>query len=211
LGVVVPRLQVLLYLGRLQDACHYADVPDFYREIGWEGERARGQLLLADVARRQADFDRCRHHLDAGCRWVLYSGSVEHLCLLHLVRARAARAAGDGEAAQRALDEGLHLSRQCGLGLYHIELLCEHAELCLARADAPAAERLASAALERASAADCAFAWGMAEAGRLLGRALALQDRTPEARAVLARTLPLTQRLRDPGAKAVTQLLEQIG
>jgi hypothetical protein len=210
LACVVPRVQILLYLGRLNEALRFAQVAGFYHDIGWEGDRARCGLLLADVASRQADREQSRQHLEAASRWVLHSGSVEHLGLLHLVRARAARAAGDGEAAQRALDEGLHLTRQCGLRLFHIELLCEHAELCLARADAPTAERLASAALERSSAADCAFAWGAAAAGRLLGQALVLQERRPEARAVLARALALGQRLRDPEAKTVCRLLEQL-
>jgi hypothetical protein len=210
LGGVVPLGQIFLYLGCLDRVVHSAQLAGFYKDIGWEGDRARCELVLADRACRQADLGRSRSHLEAACGWILHAGSVEHLCLFHLVRARVARAAGDGEAAQGAVDEGLHLARQCGLGLYHIELLCEHAELCLARADSPAAEHLAASALERASAPDCRFAWGRAEAGHLLGQALALQGRG-QARAVLAVTLELRRRLGHPKAEATARLLATLG
>jgi hypothetical protein len=209
-GGAVPRLQLLLYAGRLERAGRSAHLPDFYEDIGWRGDRARCRLLLAERARRLADREACRQHLDAASAWVLHAGSVEHLGLLHLVRARAARSAGDGEAAQRALDEGLHLARQCGLGLYLVELLCEQAELALARADAAAAEGPATAALERASADDCRFLWGMAEAGHLLGQALAAQGRPREARLFLEPTLARRRRLGHPGADATERLLAHL-
>jgi hypothetical protein len=207
LGGVVPRDQALLYLGRLNRVGRSALLGNFYQDIGWEGDRARCELLLAERARRLGQPEWCRQHLEAASRWILHAGSVEHLCLLHLIRARAARSAGEGEAAQRALDEGLHLARQCGLGLYHVELLCEAAELCLSRADAAAAEPLAAAALERASAADCRFAWGQADAGHLLGQALAGQGRCREARPFIEKALTLRERLRHPGAAATQRLL----
>lgn len=210
LGGVVPRDQVLLYLGRLGQVGRSTLLADFYQDIGWEGDRARCALLLAECHRRLADPERCRAHLEAASRWVLRAGSVEHLGLMHLVRARAARAAGAGEAARRAADEGLHLARQCGLGLYHIELLCEVAEQCLARADPAAAEPLAAAALERACAADCRFAWGEAEAGHLLGQALALQGRSREAHPFLDKALTLRRGLGHPGVAATERLLARL-
>ncbi len=207
LACVIPRDQILLYLGRPSSGRRAVVVEEFYHDIGWEGERARCQLLLAEVARRQGDVAACSQYLDAASGWILHSGSVEHLCLLHLVRARAARTASDGEVAQRAVTEGLHLARQCGLGLYHIELWCEQAEICLARADSPAAEQMAGAALERASAADCQFLWGAAEAGHLLGQALAAQHKVREACAALNQTLNLRRRIGDPRAWHTEQLL----
>jgi len=167
-------------------------------------------LLAAEAARRQADSALCRQHLDAASGWILHSGSVEHLCLLHWVRARAARGAGDSEAARRAVDEGLHLAHQCGLGLFHVQLLCEGAEVCLLRSDAARAEQLAREALQRASAADCQFLWGAAEAGHLLGQSLALQQRLLEACPLLEETLALRLRLGDPQAEATERLLTSL-
>jgi hypothetical protein len=198
LGCAIPRGQVLLYLGRFDAVRQAAQVERLYRHIGWENDRAHCHLLLAEAARGQADLAECGRHLDAAAGWVLHAGSVEHLGLLHRVRARVARDAGEWEAAQQAVTEGLHLARLCGLGLYHIELLCEQAEICLARADAPAAADAAGAALERATAADCQFVWGAAAAGHLLAQALAAQQRRREAAAVLGEARALRVHLGDP-------------
>jgi hypothetical protein len=210
LGCAIPRGQVLLYLGRLDAVRQAAEVERLYRHIGWENDRAHCQLLLAEVARRQADRTASDRHLHAAACWVLHAGSVEHLGLLHLLRARQARDAGDWEAAQQAVSEGLHLTRQCGLGLYHIELLCEQAEICLARADAPAAADAAGAALERATAADCQFRWGAAAAGHLLGQALAAQQRLREAITVLEEASALRVRLGDPKLAETERLLKHV-
>jgi hypothetical protein len=210
LGCAIPRGQVLLYLGRLDAVRQAAEVERLYQHIGWENDRAHCQLLLAEVGRRQADRSACVQQLRAAAAWVLHAGSVEHLGLLHLLRARQARDAGDWEAAQQAVSEGLHLTRQCGLGLYHIELLCEQAEICLARADAPAAADAAGAALERATAADCQFRWGAAAAGHLLGQALAAQQRRREAKAVLEEASALRVRLGDPKLAETERLLKHV-
>jgi hypothetical protein len=210
LGCAIPRGQVLLYLGRLDAVRQAARVERLYQHIGWENDRAHCHLLLAEAARRQADRAACRRHLDVAAAWVLHAGSVEHLGLLHLFQARAARDGGEWEAAQQAVTEGLHLTRQSGLGLYHIELLCEQAKLCLARADAPAAANAAGAALERATAADCQFLWGAAAAGHLLGQALAAQQRLPEARPLLHEALTLRVRLGDPKCEETATLVERL-
>ncbi len=177
LGCAVPRAQILLYLGRLTQSRQIAQLDPLYQHMGNEGERARVQLIAAEVARRQADMASCQENLHSACVWILNSGSVEHLCLYHLVRARAAKDLDEREVAQRAVNEGLHLARIHGLGLYHIELLCLQGEISLARGDAPAAERLAREALWRATAKDCQFAWGESEARQLLDKALAAQRR----------------------------------
>jgi hypothetical protein len=209
LACTVPRNQLLLYLGRLGIARHTAGMEELYQHIGWEADRARHLLFLAEVARRRSDPDNSRKHLKEAAAWILHSGSVEHLCLMHLIQARAARDAGDYGAAKRAVDEGLHLARRCGLGLYHIELLCEQAEEFLATGDPTSAEPASRDALRRAAEPDCRFAWGEAEAGHLLGRALvALEDRAA-AQEVLHNTLNLRRRIGDPRANQTERLLKR--
>jgi hypothetical protein len=210
MGCAVPRDQLLLYLGRLGATRHTAGLETLYQTIGWEGDRARCRLFLAEAARRQADADGCRKHLDVAAGWVLHSGSVEHLCLLHLIQTRAARDAGDHAAARRAVEEGLHLARRCGLGLYHVELLCEQTEVFLSGGDAAAAETAARAALQQASAKDCQFLWGAAEAGHLLGQALAAREDRHTACAVLREALDLRQQLADPRAMQTERLLNRV-
>jgi hypothetical protein len=202
------RLQALLHLNRLRQAWQGDRFAELYHAIGWEGDRTRCQLLLAEVARRQGALS--REYLESASRWAIHSGSVEHLCLFHLVRARAAKDLRDSESAQRAVDEGLHMARQCGLVLYAIELLCVQAELSLTRLDAVAAEHFAAAGWERALAADCQYLWGAAQAGHLLGRALLAQGKLAGARPVLLRALSVRQRIGDPRSEETERLLESL-
>ena len=210
LGCAFPRDQLLLYAGRLSASGRLAGMAGLLGDIGWEGDRARYRLMQAETARRLADPAGCFKHLVAAAGWILHSGSVEHLCLWHLIRARAARGVGDDALAHSAVGEGLHLARRCGLGLYHIELLCEEAELSLADGDAAAAERTARDAQERASAEDCQFLWGAAEAGHLLGHALAVRGDACGARSALENALDLRRRLGDPKAGQTERLLRQL-
>jgi len=206
LGLSVPRVQLLLLLGRLRQAWEQPRLDRLYKDIGWEGDRARSQLLLAEVARRQSEMDTCHRSLGAASGWILRSGSVEHLCLWHRVRGRVARDEGALAEARRAVDEGVHLARQCGLGLDHIQLLNARAEIVLLT-DPELAETSASEARRLALAPDCQFRWGASEAGHLLGQALAAQGRSPEARAVFNDTLALRQSIGDPGAEQTRRLL----
>jgi hypothetical protein len=210
LGCAVPRAQILLYLSQLTKCWQVSQLDPLYQLMGYEGERARCQLLAAEAARRQTDHDSCRKNLEAASDWILHSGSVEHLCLYHLMRARTATNTGRREEAQRAVNEGLHLCRVHGLGLYHIELLCLQGEINLARGDAPAAERMAQEALWRATADDCRFAWGEAESRHLLGKALAGQQRLEEAREALQTAQQLRQRIGDPRRQETERLLNSI-
>jgi hypothetical protein len=209
LGLAVPRAQLLLFLGRLRESWDAPRLDRLYADIGWEDHRARVQLILAEVARRQADDNECRRLLEEASGWVLRSGSVEHLCLWHLVRSRAERDAGDLRAARVAADEGVHTARQCGLGLYFVLLLNARAEILLP-ADAQAAEESSRESLAAALDPRCRFLWGASEAGHLLGRALASQWRFAEARDALAGTLTLRERLGDPGVLQTRTLLARL-
>jgi hypothetical protein len=206
-GAAIPRDQFLLYLGSFSKIQQSKLLDDFYHQIGWEGDRARCLLILAEAAIRQGEPSLGRTHLETASRWILHSGSVEHLCLMQLVRAKLERVAGENDLARRAVEEGLRLARQCGLGLYLIELLCEQAEEFMSQNEPVQAESVAREALRLASHADCQFAWGAAEAGHLLGRALQFQHKAREARAILDHTLSLRQRIGHPRAAETERLL----
>jgi hypothetical protein len=210
LSCAVPRDQLLVYLGRLAEVRHAAGLERFFHEIGWEGDRVRCLLVQADVAWRQANLPECRRLLDEAASWVLHSGSVEHLSLLHLVTARAARAGEDFETAARAVTDGLHTARQAGLGLYEVELLCEQSQIALAQGEASRAEAAARAALGRATAETCRFLWGAAAAGHWLGQSLVAQGRAAEARTILEKTLAWRRHLGDPGIVQTERLLAKL-
>lgn len=92
-------------------------------------ERMRYWLVLAEIERREGQLSRSREAITEVEPWLLRSGSVEHLCLFQLARARLMRDTGDLIGAAAAADEGVHLARRCGLGLYHIDLLIERARI----------------------------------------------------------------------------------
>jgi tetratricopeptide (TPR) repeat protein len=200
LGCAVPRAQAWLYLGQLGQVEQAVNLAPLYHDLGWEGERARCVLLAAEAARRCGNTSECRRRLEDASGWVLHSGSVEHLCLFHAVRGRAAMDAGELEMAMCAMDEGLHIAKRCGFGLYYVDLLCARGQILLATGDAALAEQAGEEALARAAAADCRFAWGEAEAWHLLGRALARQGRTRSARAARKAARALWRRIGDPRA-----------
>src|SRR5205807_4515791 len=54
------------------------------------------------------------------------------------------------------------------------------------------------------------FVWGEAEAGHLLGEALAAQKRLPEAQEALQQTLALRKRINDPASLWTDRALRQV-
>jgi len=209
LGCAVPRVQLLLYAGRLDSVLHTAGLEAVYQDFGWQADRARCGLFLAELARRLGNPVSCHQQLQGAAVWILHSGSVEHLCLMHLIQARQARDMGNPTDAHRAVEEGLHLAGRCGLQLYHIELLCEKVEGCLAAGEVAAAEVAARDALRRATAADCQFLWGAAEAGHLLGQTLVARQAERKACSVLQEALELRRRLGDPKTGQTERLLKR--
>jgi hypothetical protein len=210
LGCVIPRAQIFLYQGRHGDAWLGAGPDRVYEMIGWEDDRSRCQLVRAEVACGMGDLANTREALEEAGRWVLHSGSVEHLCLYHLVRARIAMKACDLQVVEHAVDEGLHLARPCGLGLYHVELLCVQAELLLATAQPAEAQQSAGAALHLASSPGSQFAWGATEAGHLLGRSLIAQGRAADARPILEEACAHRVRLGDARTEQTRVLIQSI-
>jgi hypothetical protein len=210
LGCVVPREQLLLYLNRPPPSAAGASMA-FYQDIGWGGDLARKQLFNAEFARQNGATERCRKWLEEAGRWILHSGSVEHLCLYHLMRARALRSSNEHLPGEQSLVEGIQLARQYGLGLYLVDLLTESAESLLAQGRAPAAEAAAREAMDQASAPRIRFRWGAALAGHLLGQALFDQEKRDPARDILKETLKLRQSIRDPQAWKTGKLLAQLG
>jgi hypothetical protein len=208
LGCAIPRVQILLYLGRHTDAWLSTGSEQLYETIGWEDDRARCQLFRAEAARHLNDELAARQSIESATRWILHSGSVEHLGLYHLIRARISRKAGEIQAAQLAVEEGLSLARQCGLGLLQVELLNAQAEISLDCSQSFDAEQSARDALRIASSDESQFRWGAAEAGHLLGHSLVGQDRLAEARSVLEGARLLRLMIGDPRAAQTERLMK---
>lgn len=210
LGCAIPTAQLLLYHGHADRAWLSSESEEIHDLTGWNDDRSRCRLCGADAASRLDYGGSMARSLDDAARWVLHSGSMEHLVLYHLVRARIARRAGDDRSARAAIDEGLHVARHCGFRLHEVELLCERAELELAGASDANAVRSARAAQDLASASDCQFAWGAAAAGHILGGALLACGRVDDARAALEAALSTRRFLGDLRAEHTAALLRSI-
>jgi hypothetical protein len=202
--------QILMYLGSNARAWLATEPAQLYEMVGWEDDRARCQLLRADIASHMRDKYGVKESLDTATGWVLHSGSAEHLCLYHLVRSRIAGRAYSQEA-WLAVEEGLHIARRCGFGLYLIELLCVQAELLLVFESSPAAAAGPSReAVQLASAAGCQFLWGAARAGQLLGSSLIALSRQSEARGTLETVRSVRERIGDPQLVETEALIRSI-
>lgn len=210
LGCVIPRPQLYLCLGRAEQALRATEVADLYAEFGWEGDRARTQLFRADAEARLYRLADAERDFEQAAAWVLHSGSMEHLALMHLVRARHQRISGNSSQCAQAITDGLHVAVQCGFELYRIELLCERAIHLLGESQAEAAAAVAREALARAASEKCNFAWGVLAAKHLLGEAHLRRQQYGEAAAVLEEALDEARRLGHPRADGIRDALERI-
>jgi len=120
----------------------------------------------------EGDLGKARSHVEVAARWILHASSQEHLCILHLVRARLANDGGRHSEAGSALFEGLEVARACRFGIYLIDLLNESARLNLYLRKPEAAEKAAREARDLAGAGEFGYIWGEALAVHYLHHAL---------------------------------------
>jgi tetratricopeptide (TPR) repeat protein len=160
-------------------------------------------LTLADLAQEKGDLFAAREWLREAHEWALQRDAKELLCWSALVEAKIelslfnsrhppdqvnARVILSRSAA--ALETGFRIARECGYGLYHIDLLLVRAQLVLHEGRAADAEQDVRVALDEgvhppaesgfpellaATDPECLYAWGIAEGRHLLGEALLLQ------------------------------------
>ncbi|MCZ6653074.1 MAG: TIR domain-containing protein [Planctomycetota bacterium] len=168
-------------------------------------------LLLADLARERGDLPTAREFLAEAHEWAIARDAREPLCWSAMVRARielagwasptmnvdlATDLVGDPhlteapKALTDAIEDGLRIARDCGYGIYHIDLLLLRARAALHEGRPADAERDVRLALDEgvhpaadtglpellaATDKECGYAWGIAEARHLLAEALLLQ------------------------------------
>jgi tetratricopeptide (TPR) repeat protein len=151
-------------------------------------------LLLSDPKRSQ-------QILDDATEWAVLRDAKEILCRSSLIQGRlkAAEAISTFIADRKAdlfkdaltnFDEGIHIARECGYSIYHIDLLVERALIHLWCGDADMAVDDLRIALTdghkplpesgfppllAATDPECGYAWGEGDARHLLGEALLLQ------------------------------------
>jgi tetratricopeptide (TPR) repeat protein len=159
-------------------------------------------LLLAECDLASGRYEDANARLSDAYDYAIRHNVKDLLCWSLLVRARIMRSAYcDSPAAavnkpsllegsRSALEDGLKVARDCGYGLYHIDLLLVRAQLALndSRPDnalddltlaldqgVPANEATAQPQLLAATDEDCGYAWGIAKGRHLRGEALLLK------------------------------------
>jgi tetratricopeptide (TPR) repeat protein len=171
-------------------------------------------LLLSDLHCEAGDLAQAETLLASAHDLAVARDAKEVLCWSALVQARIALlfnrdptgSAGSGveraiaapalpvgsrlNEAAAALRDGLKIARDCGYGLYHIDLLLERARLHLLSGEpqaalddlrtalddgVPADEQTGQPELLAATHVDCGYAWAIAEGLQLRGEALLLQ------------------------------------
>jgi len=203
----LPAAWLHLFRGDLEQARRTAESE---RELSlYQDDVARGGLALAETARREGRLDECRRQLEEASLWILHAGSQEHLCLMHLVRARLALDEERLPAARAALEEGVHTARESDFRLLLVELLAEQARLALREGDPIQAREAAEEARTLARAPETRFAWGEVSALVVLGEVLLEQWRYGQARDVLAEGAALARRLGDPRTGQAERLLRE--
>jgi tetratricopeptide (TPR) repeat protein len=194
---------VLAQLGRYQEAIRLTKqtIDTQIAELGSSFNIPKGKLLLADLARARGDLAMARVLLKEAHEWALRRDAKESLCWSALVQAEielsafvehrfASKVATSLVRAASALEEGLRIARDCGFGIYHIDLLLVRAQLALHDGRADDAERDVRVALDEgvhpsaesgfpellaATDPECLYAWGIVEGRHLLAEALLLQ------------------------------------
>jgi hypothetical protein len=185
----------------------------------WNDEVARYELMQGEIAARSGDLDAAKGLIEKATQWIVQSGSQEHLCLLHLRRARLAIREKRTDISLQAAEEGIRIAIECDFGFYHYQLRAAEAEALLIEKRAADAARSANAALygvlkatrtpavqvEKESdllvpgAAHPASAnlWGAVTGNTLLGRALIGLNDKDGARTALSAAATIQERLQD--------------
>ena len=213
----------LLYSNRgLHHARNYLDHGDFSacrtivkaglvicRRYGRNFELPGWHALLARLA--LAEGEDPQPHIAEIRAWTSRSGDMEWIIEAHLLSARHALARQDLSTALAEAEDGLRQARLCGYRLKEIELLVTFSAIRRAWPDAQAALVAARQALDLATAPDCGYAWGEADAAQAWGLAfVALGQPEPACRA-FRQALAVRERIGHPELQATRDALARLG
>lgn len=205
-GIFHTRL--LARLGRRDEATRLTEANIQVCDIGFaagdgDPDIPRCNLILSDLHCEAGDFAQAETLCASAHDWAVARDAKETLCRAALVEVRIAACRMRNRQATpsshppsaisnppAALADGLALARDCGFGIYHIDLLLERAR-CHLLSGAPQAalddlrtalddgvpgnEQTGQPELLAATHAECGYAWGIAAGLQLRGDALLLQ------------------------------------
>lgn len=176
---------------------------------GWNHELPGWHALLARLA-LAAQEDPQPHLLEIR-RWTARSGAMEWIIEAHALAARHALALRDLPTALAEADDGLRQAQLCGFRLKEIELLVTLSAIHLATPDPAQALAAARQALDLATAPDCGFAWGEADAAQAWGLAFVALGQPEPARRAFTQALAVRERIGHPEVQATREALARLG
>jgi tetratricopeptide (TPR) repeat protein len=142
--------------------------------------------------------------------WTARTGDMEWIIEAHDLAARAALARGDLSDALAEVDDGLRQARLCGYRLKLIELLITKSAIDLARPDPRLALAAAREALDLATAPECRYAWGEADAAHAWGLAFEALSEREHAQRAFRQALAVRERIEHPQAEATRAALKRV-
>ncbi|HQZ66540.1 MAG TPA: TIR domain-containing protein [Planctomycetaceae bacterium] len=179
------------------------------RELEYRLDEARSVLQLANLLSADKRLDEASDLHQRSYEWAMACDAKEVICWSALVQARIELARTHKHEAKAresqghsvthslalracvdAIAHGLKVARDCGYGLYHIDLLLERARLHLLRGDAgaavddvevaldtgiPADEKTGQVELLAANNEECRYAWAIPGGFQLRAEALLLK------------------------------------
>jgi tetratricopeptide (TPR) repeat protein len=201
---------LLIRTGKLTEAIHLLRPSlTLNEQNGWQRTAAICDRMLANAYRREGNFAEAWIHLRKAREFGEKSSWQYCIGDTHVVGGYLHWAVGEVSDAEREARDGLRVAEQFGFGLLRIDLLNLRGEIELAR-DPAAAEATALEAERFAGDPACGYAWGLADALDLLGRARTARGFLSDARDPLERALALREKLTDPRADETRQSLSKV-
>jgi tetratricopeptide (TPR) repeat protein len=204
----ISSAMLQLLRGNVDDAQRLAE--NDLKVSMFEDDVARAKLVLSEVHRKHGNAREAREFLEAASRWVLASGSHEHLCVLHLCRGRLLLDEGQASSALAAFDEGLQIAEESNFALLSIELSIDRARVLRARGRIEEAETEVRKALVTSESPEMQYVWGEISARRLLAEILGQTDRLEDAIVHLESLLALQRRINAPDVVVTERLLRDV-
>jgi hypothetical protein len=174
----------------------------------WNFEFPGWHALFARLALAQGQ-DPSRY-IDETRAWTARTGAMQWILEAHDLAARAALTRGDLPGARAEADDGLRQARLCGYQLRQIELLVTMSAIDLAWPDADRALATAREALDLATAPECRYAWGEADAAHAWGLAFEALGEREHAKRGFGKALAVRERIEHPQADATRGALARL-
>ena len=174
----------------------------------WNFEIPRFHDLLARLALAEGNDPTA--HLDEIRNWSSRTGEMELITTAYLLEAQYCLAFGDRQAALSEAELGLLNAESCSYGLLRVELLITLARVHLAWPDLPSAIQAARQAFEFATAPECGYAWGQADAAQAWGEAHYANGEVELAQRAFRLALAVRERIRHPKAAETEQWLARM-